>query len=324
MYPPLAVLPTSAAALRGNPPSVRKPEEVGCFHLDGQGKELYGAEAKEHIRSYQTPSLPVDLNERMDTFKPRATAVYPLLPILRGIKHEQVPLHADFLSFRNNFNKIMGTPYNRSEPWQIGVQLTTTGDNVALILFHILPPTPGGPHIRVDTDDFAQRASYWGYRFEAVCTDSTEEDVDANVEFCTIVRTAIGRHRILLGAEMDCYRRSNSSVTGSPQLNEYVELKTSKEIVEERHRASFAKFKLLKFWIQCYLVGVQEVIVGYRDQSGTLKSIEHIPVKDIPKRACEGGRRFWVRILAHLLAPTPTPLPLTITLLCLSFLICFD
>lgn len=187
----------------------------------------------------------------------------------------------------------MGTPYNRSEPWQIGVQLTTTSDNVSLILFHILPPTPGGPNIRVDTDDFAQRASYWGYRFEAVCTNSTEEDVDANVEFCTIVRTAIGRHRILLGAEMDCYRRSDSSVTGPPQLSEYVELKTSKEILEDRHRASFAKYKLLKFWIQCYLVGVQEVIVGYRDQAGTLKSIEHLPVKDIPKRACEGGRRYW-------------------------------
>jgi len=294
MSRPIAVLPKQAAAHRGNPPSVRKPEEVGCFHIDENGKETYGAEAKQHLRAYSTPRLPVDLNERMSTFKPRTTAVYPLFPILRGLQHENVPLHADILSFRNNFNKIMGTPYNRSEPWQVGIQYTTTMDQQPLILFHILPPTPGGPHIRVDTDDFAQRASYWGYRFEAVCTNSTEEDVDANVEYCAIVRTAVGNHRLLLGAEMDCYRRDpRAPADAPPSLNEYVELKTTKEILEEKHNISFAKYKLLKYWIQCFLVGVQEVIVGYRDQAGNLKKIEHLKVKDIPRRASPGEKPMW-------------------------------
>lgn len=30
----------------------------------------------------------------------------------------------------------------------------------------------------------------------------------------------------------------------------------------------FKKHKALKYWVQCYLAGVRELVVGYRDEQG--------------------------------------------------------
>lgn len=48
--------------------------------------------------------------------------------------------------------------------------------------------------------------------------------VDANVEFCAVLRTKLGPHRIIMGAEMDCYEQ------GRDGKKSYVELKTSREV----------------------------------------------------------------------------------------------
>ena len=72
---------------------------------------------------------------------------------------------------------------------------------------------------------------YRGYCFESLATeDPTRDDgegihhVNANVEFCTVLKTKLGAHRILMGAEMDC---CDSTDDGK---NFYVELKTSREV----------------------------------------------------------------------------------------------
>lgn len=72
---------------------------------------------------------------------------------------------------------------------------------------------------------------YLGYCFESLATeDPTRADgegihhVDANVEFCSVIKTKLGAHRILMGAEMDCCDTTNDG------KRFYVELKTSYEV----------------------------------------------------------------------------------------------
>jgi RAT1-interacting protein len=114
-----------------------------------------------------------------------------------------------------------------------------------------------------------QCRSYWGYSFESLVTESkmpeattpkgaqdgdsfgaehgaapAKAPVDANVEYCTILRTKLGAHRIIMGAEIDCYDR------GSDGKKRYVELKTSKVLVNENSVRSFEKHKLLSFWVR--------------------------------------------------------------------------
>lgn len=48
--------------------------------------------------------------------------------------------------------------------------------------------------------------------------------MDANVEFCSVVKTKLGAHRVLMGAEMDCCDETDEG------RRIYIELKTSREV----------------------------------------------------------------------------------------------
>jgi hypothetical protein len=70
---------------------------------------------------------------------------------------------------------------------------------------------------------------FWGYSFENLATEnSIDEDgrgIDANVEYCSVIKTKLGAHRIIMGAEMDCCDATDDG------RRFYVELKTSREVV---------------------------------------------------------------------------------------------
>ena len=72
---------------------------------------------------------------------------------------------------------------------------------------------------------------YWGYCFESLATEDPRRadgegihHVDANAEYCSVIKTKLGAHRILMGAEMDCCDSTDDG------RRFYVELKTSREV----------------------------------------------------------------------------------------------
>lgn len=40
----------------------------------------------------------------------------------------------------------------------------------------------------------------------------------------------------------------------------------------------------MKFWLQSYLIGIERILVGFRDRKAKLRSLEYINVSDIPRR----------------------------------------
>lgn len=78
--------------------------------------------------------------------------------------------------------------------------------------------------------------------------------------------------------------------TSSP-IN-WVELKTSAEIHNDRDQIKFER-KLLKIWIQSFLLGVPKVVVGFRDKNGILQRVEELEVQSIPEKVKAQGRRLW-------------------------------
>jgi len=74
----------------------------------------------------------------------------------------------------------------------------------------------------------------------------------------------------------------------------YVELKTSQE-----HRSasdeSFFRVKMMRFWIQSFLLGVPRIIVGFRSTNGYLERVQEIETARIPEdvTAKENGRPPW-------------------------------
>ena len=51
--------------------------------------------------------------------------------------------------------------------------------------------------------------------------------------------------------------------------------------------------KLLKFWIQSFLLGVPKIIVGFRTQNGILQRLEELETKNIPGMIKRRGKGTW-------------------------------
>lgn len=44
-----------------------------------------------------------------------------------------------------------------------------------------------------------------------------------------------------------------------------------------------ARFKLIKWWCQSFLVGIGTVVAGFRDDTGVVESVAEYPVREIPR-----------------------------------------
>lgn len=84
----------------------------------------------------------------------------------------------------------------------------------------------------------------------------------------------------------DCRPRNNDD-----PIN-WVELKTSAEIGNERDMVKYER-KLLKFWIQSFLLGVPKIIVGFRSANGILQRLEELETKSIPGMVKRRGKGSW-------------------------------
>ncbi len=51
--------------------------------------------------------------------------------------------------------------------------------------------------------------------------------------------------------------------------------------------------KLLKFWIQSFLLGVPKIIVGFRSRDGLLQRLDEIETASIPATVQRRGRAGW-------------------------------
>ena len=72
----------------------------------------------------------------------------------------------------------------------------------------------------------------------------------------------------------------------------WVELKTSVEIENDRDMLKYER-KLLKFWIQSFLLGVPKIVVGFRDRNGILQRLEEMETKNIPGLVKRRGKGTW-------------------------------
>ncbi|XP_057762806.1 NAD-capped RNA hydrolase DXO1 [Arachis stenosperma] len=254
----------------------QEPCEIACYSRVEGGQVFFDDRSVRLFKRLISEDVGADLNEGYDTFIPKqdlgSEGFGDLLACIRD-KGIQLQNNIHFVTFRNNLNKIMATAYIRHEPWEMGVHKR---NGVVYLDVHKLPERP--------QSDLDRRRCYWGYCFESLATeDPTRDDgegihhVNANVEFCTVIKTKLGAHRILMGAEMDC---CDSTDEGK---NFYVELKTSREL-EYHTEEKYEREKLLKFWIQSFLAGVPYIVIGFRDDSGRLVRTERLRTKDITQR----------------------------------------
>lgn len=130
--------------------------------------------------------------------------------------------------------------------------------------------------------------------------------VNNYAQYCSVVKTGIGKAKMIIGGEVDA-RKPRTSDTASISYRylvwdckpsnkddsiNWVELKTSAEIENDRDMLKYER-KLLKFWIQSFLLGVPKIIVGFRSKIGVLKRLEELETKDIPSLVKKQGKGTW-------------------------------
>ena len=62
----------------------------------------------------------------------------------------------------------------------------------------------------------------------------------------------------------------------------YIELKTNREILTDRNKSSFRRYKLMKWWAQSFLVGVPKITCGFRNDDGVVKVLQTFKTAEIP------------------------------------------
>lgn len=139
---------------------------------------------------------------------------------------------------------------------------------------------------RQNLDKRQREFVYGGYKFEALCmvkpTDGVvsmsqrvNQIVNNYPEYGILFKSTLGKHRLLLGAEVDGLDEDGKR---------YVELKTCSNPDTPYAIRNFNEHKLVKWWTQSFLAGIPKIIIGYRNRRMWVERIESLQVSDIPKR----------------------------------------
>ena len=314
-------------------PKITQPKEVASFSRDASRKVHFD---RRQLRTYRPVALPAALDEDMERYRPKAPAVAdepaPLGDVLAALAHTgRKPQRGEFVTFRNNLNKLFATPYSRDDDWEMGVERAADG-SMRLQVRETARKTAE----EASRSNFAKRAAYWGYRFEQLSTLSAEEakafagrrsgggsgyrvpspsdagsydelyEEGARAQLAALYPglSALGPvdaneefctvSALTIGKSqllMAAEIDCKSDGSVAGMAQGYVELKTTKQHRSARDEQIFEKHKLLKFWLQSFLAGVPTIVVGFRDDDGRVLELKTLETRTIHRSVRPKG--YW-------------------------------
>lgn len=280
-------------------PPFAQPMVVSYFSLD---QDRRFAPDLTQLRYMHLPreaeSLGWDLNHGIDKVQrsDHAKSNERIDNLLRGVLASGLavsPEVASIMCLRGLLTKIMTTPYEQNQGWEILVS------KFRGVLFLCAQETPEQRRERMSRDEAQQRFCHWGFKFEQYmstdqpgCPPDVDMPVKEGEEFCCLFRTKLNDRRLIYGAEMDAVTSEVplEDCLEDLMLAEFIELKTSRKLECVRQERNFKRFKLLNWWAQNFLVNVAHIICGFRDDRGIVDNIAFYKVEEIPKLA----KDLWV------------------------------
>ncbi|KAF7312470.1 RAI1 domain-containing protein [Mycena indigotica] len=288
--------PTSSS---GSSPPFQQPTALLSFSYTPAHELVFDDSA---LRYYVPPPARAKLSHAYDRWIRRPEERSRIDGLLRALSRAQDQKHPSLASgvgavgWRGVLTRILTAPYEEREGWDLNVMCV---QGVLYLEEH------RSEEMMREKNDLAPRQrlqTYYGYAFESYCTSDSPNrtnvpqrpgdppgwggDVDTNVQWCSVVRTKLGDTRLVIGGEVDCVRGKFTGKTDT-----FIELKTSMTIRGAQDEARFEK-KLLKFYMQSFLLGVPEIIVGFRTPSGEVVSTQPFKTVEIP-RMVRGKPHAW-------------------------------
>ena len=145
---------------------------------------------------------------------------------------------------------------------------------------------------------------YAGHRFEDYATEYVD---DKKGSFYNVLRADIGGHLLLYTCEVDCIKET---LEREPEMSDFVELKTTDPIRNFRtnqFRHGFREHVSKRWWSQCVMAGIGEVVAGIRDRHREVrgrircKNIERVTIQELVEHAIGWSPRSAFNFLIELL-----------------------
>ncbi|KIH42357.1 RAI1 like protein, partial [Ancylostoma duodenale] len=193
---------------------------------------------------------------------------------------------ADFLCWRGLLTRIAATPFCPRDSWEFAA--ARIGD----VIFLCERETEETRQRKLSMSQRDKMMTYWGFKFEQYMTvaekdglPKVDEVVTCREEFAVVVRSTLAATagkplKLVYSGEVDAINKGIKDFLRpfsvkvlvfhfSSSDGDLVELKTQRNALE----GFFWKQKSLKWWLQSFLLGVRDIIVGYRDDDGFVKKV---------------------------------------------------
>ncbi|XP_058466635.1 decapping nuclease DXO homolog [Malaya genurostris] len=294
-------------------PTISQPKIVGFFSVDSKREYIPSAKNLKYL-NLPTPAsgrpLQIDLNKGFQIRKPKPDSAKQekLDHLLKFIIENQMNLresgpdaehttrlNCDFVCFRGLLRMLMCTPYERKTPWIV------LASRYKGTIYLCAEDTPEKLQEEATLTEQQKRFCYYGFKFEQhVLTDEPNSKPDTNSpvieseEFCAMFRTTLEKNRILYGAEMDgivADKPVDKNFLDADHLArlEFIEVKVKRNETNPRQVENFFRFKTRNWWCQSFLVNIQRIFVGLRDDLGMVNEIKEMSLKEIDR----SSRRYW-------------------------------
>ncbi|XP_060071695.1 decapping and exoribonuclease protein-like [Ylistrum balloti] len=280
-------------------PYFRKPIEIGSFSQDSQRQMVLSRkQMKYYIPPVNSSNVCFDLRKgysdyiRKDESKPELLddllrwiksnlSVFKIKPGNQQTESNKplIGINTDFVCWRGLLTKLLCTPSQTSEGWRIAI---TRFQNT---FFMCEFDTEKNAEMKKNRSGMQDEMCYWGWKFEQYVTarspngtPDTHSLVNTNEGFCSVVRSRLNSHSLVYGGEVD----AAISEAHPGEQYQYVEFKTSIEIETQKQDFSFKRYKLIKWWAQSFLVGIGQIVSGFRDRDGIVHKLHTFNTTDLP------------------------------------------
>ncbi|OBT78450.1 hypothetical protein VF21_00990 [Pseudogymnoascus sp. 05NY08] len=275
---------------------MKRPKEIACFSYTSSHE--YRPDASG-LRYYYPPRLGADLCKGFETFEKLDESqddhLESLLKTIVGVERERGGrVEVDVVTWRGMMTKLLACPFEDRDGFEMNA--TFYQGTIYIEENHDYKVQRQARQSRVQTAPgrpSQDMMSYWGYKFETLSLipdtwDATsreyiegreEQIVNNAAQYCSVVQTGIGDTSLIIGGEVDAIWDSKPLPPTSS--TNFIELKTSLDPNSPRDLQTFER-KLLKFWLQSFLLGVPKIIVGFRSANGQLRRLEELETAKIP------------------------------------------
>lgn len=144
--------------------------------------------------------------------------------------------------------------------------------------------------------DYPDKAKFvhWGcqfknYMFAKGPNMENDGDVPANSneEFCVTFSSLINDISVFYGVKVDGVESDTVVDEENQTLNgvKLAEVKTNRIVTNQRNVRERYSMKALKWYCQEYLIGVEDVYIGFRDARGIVKEVVKLRIDELPRDA---------------------------------------